>query len=66
MEIIPTTDLREIFAGEWEALTTDEIAQELYISPNTVKVHCKNVYAKLKLRSKSDFVRYANDNKLFE
>lgn len=27
MEIIPTTDLREIFAGEWEALTTDEIAQ---------------------------------------
>ncbi|MBQ9112828.1 MAG: histidine phosphatase family protein [Clostridia bacterium] len=27
MEIIPTTELREIFAGEWESLTTDEIAE---------------------------------------
>ena len=26
LEIIPTTSLREIFAGEWEGLTTDEIA----------------------------------------
>lgn len=27
MEIIATEELREIFAGEWEALTTDEIAE---------------------------------------
>lgn len=28
MEIIPTTDLREIFAGDWEGKTTDELAVE--------------------------------------
>ncbi|MBO7309769.1 MAG: histidine phosphatase family protein [Clostridia bacterium] len=26
LEIIPTTELREIFAGDWEGMTTDEIA----------------------------------------
>ena len=42
MDIIPTTALREIFAGEWEALTTDEIA-ETYTADFDV---WKNQYAK--------------------
>ncbi len=28
LEIIPTTELREIYAGEWEGRTTDELATE--------------------------------------
>ncbi len=28
LQIIPTTELREIYAGEWEGKTTDELAEE--------------------------------------
>ncbi|NCC65587.1 MAG: response regulator transcription factor, partial [Spirochaetia bacterium] len=30
-----------------EGLSNQEIAKKLYISPNTVKTHIKNIYSKL-------------------
>lgn len=43
----------------------DEVAEQLYISPNTVKNHIKSVYLKLGIHEKSDFIRYAESNNLF-
>lgn len=43
----------------------DEVAEQLYISPNTVKNHIKSVYLKLGIHEKSEFIRYAESNNLF-
>lgn len=49
----------------YEGLPNEEIADHLYLSPHTVKNHIKSVYLKLKIHEKSEFVRYAQDNNLF-
>lgn len=54
----------------YNGLTIDEIAQELYLSPHTVNKHIQNAYKRLnflgvKIREKADFVRFAEQNKLF-
>ena len=41
--------------------TTDEIAAELFISPDTVKTHRKNLMTKLDVRSTAGLVKYAID-----
>lgn len=43
----------------------EEIAETLYLSPNTIKNHIKSVYCKLGIHEKSEFIRYANQNHLF-
>jgi LuxR family transcriptional regulator, maltose regulon positive regulatory protein len=40
-------------------LTAPEIARELYISPNTVRTHIKNVYAKLGTHHRAEAVEHA-------
>jgi LuxR family maltose regulon positive regulatory protein len=40
-------------------LTAPEIARELYVSPNTVKTHIKNLYAKLDTHHRAEAVERA-------
>lgn len=42
-----------------------EIADELYISPNTVKRHISTSYIKTHTRNCVEFVKYAKDNSIF-
>ena len=49
----------------YKGMSTDEISEALYLSPNTVKNHYKAIYAKLGLHGKSEFIKYAQKNKLY-
>jgi LuxR family transcriptional regulator, maltose regulon positive regulatory protein len=40
-------------------LTAPEIARELYVSPNTVRTHIKNLYAKLGTHHRTEAVERA-------
>jgi len=44
----------------------NEIAEELYLSPNTVKNHRKSVYLKLGIHTNVEFVKYAQEHNLFK
>lgn len=46
-----------------EGKSYSKIAQELFISKETVKTHIKNIYRKLEVVSKEDAIRIANKNK---
>jgi DNA-binding NarL/FixJ family response regulator len=46
-----------------EGKSYSKIAQELFISKETVKTHIKNIYRKLEVVSKADAIRVANKNK---
>ena len=43
----------------------DEIAENLFLSPHTVKNHIKSAYCKLGIHEKSEFIKYANAHNLF-
>lgn len=42
-------------------LSLREIGSELYVSHNTVKTHVRNIYAKLRVGSREDAVRWARE-----
>ena len=42
-----------------------EIAEELFLSPNTVKRHIAHAFAKTGVSSRAEFCHYANENNLF-
>ena len=49
----------------YEGASKEDIAEQLYLSPHTVKNHIKSVYCKLGIHEKSEFIQYANRNNLF-
>lgn len=49
----------------YEGRCKEDIAAELYISPDTVKNHIKNAYVKLGVHEKSEFIRFCKDNQMF-
>lgn len=49
----------------YEGFNNEDIAERLYLSPFTVKNHIKSVYSKLGIHEKSEFIQYANKNKVF-
>lgn len=50
----------------YEGRDIQSIASDLYLSPYTVKNHIKSVYLKLGIHEKADFIKYVNDNNLFD
>jgi DNA-binding NarL/FixJ family response regulator len=54
--------LARVVAGK----RTKEIAEELIISPNTVKYHVQQLYNKLGVSSRADLVREALRNRLIQ
>ncbi|MEU9083969.1 LuxR C-terminal-related transcriptional regulator [Streptomyces sp. NPDC048357] len=51
----------EVLRKAAELLSTEEIAAELYLSPNTVKTHLKSIYRKLSVTRRSEAVHRAQD-----
>ena len=49
----------------YEGLSKDEIAGVLFLSPETINNHIRNIYKKLNIHEKAEFIKYADDKKLF-
>lgn len=49
-----------------DGMSNQEIADELCLSPNTVKRHISTAYAKTHTKNRTDFTKYANDNNIFQ
>lgn len=54
----------EIIQHIANGMTNSEIAQRLFLSPNTVDTHRKNILAKLHLKNTAALVKYAAQNNL--
>ncbi len=57
---------KEILSLVVQEFTTQEIAEKLFISLNTVETHRKNLLQKLNVRNTAGLVRFAVENKLVE
>ncbi|MFC0522025.1 response regulator [Pontibacillus salicampi] len=55
---------REVLKELAKGLTNKEIANILYISDQTVKIHISNIYKKLKVKSRSQAIVYAVEKNL--
>jgi len=55
----------EVMKLLYEGNTDDQVADELFISLNTVNNHRKNSFKKLKIHSMPEFMRYATRNNMF-
>jgi len=49
----------DILKGIVDDLTEQQIGEQLFISPHTVKTHIKNIYKKLHIHSRASAVRFA-------
>jgi len=52
----------EVLQGIAAGKSYSKIAQDLFVSKETVRTHIKNIYRKLEVTSKADAVRIANEN----
>ncbi|MGW8354413.1 LuxR C-terminal-related transcriptional regulator [Streptomyces wedmorensis] len=55
---------REVLERLARAMSTEDIAADLYVSVNTVKTHLKSVYRKLSVHRRNDAVRRARELRL--
>ncbi|EDL66491.1 response regulator [Bacillus sp. SG-1] len=55
---------REVLGCLVEGLSNKEIGKRLYVSDKTVKIHVSNIFKKLNVKSRSQVVIYAVQNKL--
>jgi len=53
---------REVLELIAAGMTNEEIANELVVSPGTVKTHVNHIYFKLEVRNRSEAVLFAFDN----
>ena len=61
-----TARQKEILALSAQGITMNEIAKELAISSDTVKLHKKNIFEKLRVKNMVEAIHYATNYKLFE
>lgn len=63
-----TLSAQELKVGElfYEGLSKAEIAGVLYLSPETVNNHIRNIYYKLGIHEKAEFIKYAEDHGIFK
>ncbi|GAB3935482.1 response regulator transcription factor [Mucilaginibacter myungsuensis] len=55
------TQILELVA---EGKSRSQVAKQLFIDPETVRTHIKNIYLKLNVNSRADAIRTAKDNRL--
>ena len=60
-----TTAENRVMELIYKGMSVDEISETLYLSQSTVKNHYKSVYKKLGIHSQSEFIRYAQKNKMY-
>ena len=62
-----TLSAQEMRVGKlfFDGLTKAEIAGVMYLSPETVNNHIRNIYYKLGVHEKAEFVRYVNEHNIF-
>lgn len=57
---------KEILSQMAKGLSYVEIADELIISPSTVRKHTENIYKKLQVHNKIEAIQKATKNKLIQ
>jgi regulator of cell morphogenesis and NO signaling len=57
---------KDVVIGVVQGLTNKEIAEKLFIAPNTVITHRRNIARKLQIRSTAGLTIYAIVNKLID
>lgn len=55
----------EVMKLYYDGMEIEEIARRLFKSPETIKSHRKNVYLRLGIHDKAEFVKYADKNEIF-
>lgn len=50
----------------YKGRTNEEISEELYNSPETIKTHIKNAYLKLGVHDRAGFILYAKKHNMFK
>ena len=63
-----TLSAQEMRVGKlfYDGLTRSEIAGVLYLSPETVNNHIRNIYYKLGIHEKAEFIKYVDEHKLYD
>ncbi|MBO4550038.1 MAG: helix-turn-helix transcriptional regulator [Bacteroidaceae bacterium] len=56
---------KEVLRHLYDGLSIEDIADEMYLSPHTIKNHIRNAYARLDVHSRAEFIAYADKNGMY-